>query len=88
MKNQDEAVKIVLAADTSGGSTAAVQKRQLENVAKLITTAGTPKMGQLDPAAYQRTVKVLLSGGSAPVIKKDPGADAWTNAVWEKASAK
>jgi NitT/TauT family transport system substrate-binding protein len=66
IKNQDEAVKIVLAADTSGGSTAAVQKRQLENVAKLITTAGTPKMGQLDPAAYKRTVKVLLSGGSAP----------------------
>ena len=88
VKNQDEAVKIVLAADTSGGSTAAIQKRQLENVAKLITTAGTPKMGQLDPAAYQRTVKVLLSGGSAPVIKKDPGADAWTNAVWEKAMAK
>ena len=45
VKNQDEAVKIVLAADTSGGSTATVQKRQLENVAKLITTAGTPKMG-------------------------------------------
>jgi NitT/TauT family transport system substrate-binding protein len=88
IKNQDEAVKIVLAADTSGGSTAAIQKRQLENVAKLITNAGTPKMGQLDPAAYQRTVKVLLSGGSAPVIKKDPGPDAWTNAVWEKATAK
>ena len=88
IKNQDEAVKIVLAADTSGGSTAAVQKRQLENVAKLITTAGTPKMGQLDPAAYKRTVKVLLSGGSAPVIKKDPGPDAVTNVVWDKAMAK
>jgi NitT/TauT family transport system substrate-binding protein len=87
IKNQDEAVKIVLAADTSGGSTAAVQKRQLENVAKLITTAGTPKMGQLDPAAYKRTVKVLLSGGSAPVIKKDPGPDAVTNVVWDKAMA-
>jgi NitT/TauT family transport system substrate-binding protein len=88
IKNQDEAVKIVLAADTSGGSTAAVQKRQLENVAKLITTAGTPKMGQLDPAAYKRTVKVLLSGGSAPVIKKDPGPDAVTSVVWDKAMAK
>jgi NitT/TauT family transport system substrate-binding protein len=88
LKNQDEAVKIVLAADTSGGSTAAVQKRQLENVAKLITTAGTPKMGQLDPAAYQRTVKVLLAGGSDPVIKKDPGPAAWTHAVWDKAMAK
>jgi NitT/TauT family transport system substrate-binding protein len=88
IKNQDEAVKIVLAADASGGSTAAIQKRQLENVAKLITTAGTPKLGQLDPAAYQRTVKVLLSGGSTPVIKKDPGADAWTNAVFDKAMGK
>ena len=88
LKNPDEAVKVVLAADTSGGSTAAVQKRQLENVAKLITTSGTPKMGVLDPAAYQRTVKVLLSGGSAPVIKKDPGPDAWTNAVFDKAMGK
>ena len=88
VKNQDEAVKIVLANDSSGGSTAAVQKRQLENVAKLITAAGTPSMGKLDPAAYQRTVKVLLAGGSDPVIKKDPGTDAWTHAVWNKATAK
>ena len=88
IKNQDEAVKIVLAADTLGGSTAAVQKRQLENVAKLITTSGTPTMGKLDPAAYARTVKVLLAGGSDPVIKKDPGSAAWTHAVWDKAMAK
>ena len=87
IKNQDEAVKIVLAADASGGSTAAVQKRQLENVAKLITNTG-PDMGKLDPAAYQRTVKVLLAGGSDPVIKKDPGAAAWTHAVTDKAMAK
>ncbi len=88
IKNQDEAVKIVLVADLSGGSTAAVQKRQLENVAKLITTAGTPKMGVLDEAAYKRTVKVLLAGGSDPVIKKDPGTAAWTHAVTDKATAK
>ena len=88
LKNPDEAVKIVLAADASGGSTAAVQKRQLENVAKLITDGQRPKMGFLEPAAYQRTVKVLLAGGSDPVIKKDPGADAWTHAVWNKATGK
>jgi NitT/TauT family transport system substrate-binding protein len=81
LKNQDEAVKAVLAADASGGSSAKVQKRQLENVAKLITNTGAT-IGKLDPAAYQRTVKVLLAGGSDPVIKKDPGADAWTHAVW------
>jgi NitT/TauT family transport system substrate-binding protein len=87
LKNQDEAVKAVLAADASGGSSAAVQKRQLENVAKLITNSG-PTMGKLDPTAYQRTVKVLLAGGSDPVIKKDPGTDAWTHAVWDKGMAK
>lgn len=86
--HEDEAVKIVLAADMSGASTAAVQKRQLENVAKLITTADTPKMGVLDPAAYQRTVKVLLAGGSDPVIKKDPGEAAWTHAVTDSAAGK
>ena len=83
IKHQDEAVKIVVAADKSGATTAAIQKRQLENVAKLITGK---KLGYLDPAAYQRTVKVLLAGGSEPVIKKDPGASAWTHAVWEKAT--
>ena len=88
LKNQDEAVKVVLAADASGGSSAAVQKRQLENVAKLITVADGPKMGFLEPAAFQRTVKVLLAGGSDPVIKKDPGAEAWTHAVWNKATGK
>ena len=88
LKNQDEAVKIILATDASGASTAAVQKRQIENVAKLITVAGSPKMGYLEPAAYQRTVKVLLAGGSDPVIKKDPGAEAWTHAVWNKATGK
>src|SRR5450432_2213450 len=88
VKNQDEAVKIVLAADTSGGSTAAVQKRQLENVAKLITTAGTPKLGYLDPIAYERTVKVLLAAGSSPVIKKDPGKAAYSHVVWEAATKK
>ena len=88
VKHQDEAVKIILAADTSGGSTAAVQKRQLENVAKLITLAEKPTMGKLDVAAYQRTVKVLMAGGSDPVIKKDPGTAAWTHAVWDKAMAK
>ncbi|HUN94222.1 MAG TPA: ABC transporter substrate-binding protein [Burkholderiaceae bacterium] len=86
VKNPEEAAKIVVAADPSGSATVPVQKRQMENVAKLITTAGTPKIGYLEPAAYERTVKVLLSGGSSPVIKKDPGPAAMTHAVWELAS--
>jgi NitT/TauT family transport system substrate-binding protein len=85
VKNPDEAAKIVVAADTSGSATIAVQKRQMQNIALLITNAGTPKLGYLDPKAYERTVKVLLSGGSSPVIKQDPGASAMTHAVWEAA---
>ena len=86
VKNPEEAAKIVVAQDTSGSATLAVQKRQMENVAKLITNAGTAKIGYLDPASYERTVKVLLAGGSAPVIKKDPGAAGFTHVVWEAAA--
>jgi NitT/TauT family transport system substrate-binding protein len=83
VKNPAEAAKIVVASDTSGSANEAVQKRQMENVAKLITNAGTAKMGYLEPAAFERTVKVLLSSGSSPVIKKDPGKAAYSHAIWE-----
>ena len=85
VKNPEEAAKIVVAQDSSGSATVAVQKRQMENVAKLITKAGTAKIGYLEPAAYERTVKVLLAGGSSPVIKKDPGASAYSHVVWDAA---
>ena len=85
VKNPAEAAKIVVAADTSGSASEKVQKRQMENVAKLITNAGTAKIGYLEPAAYERTVKVLLAAGSSPVIKKDPGKAAYTHAVWDAA---
>jgi NitT/TauT family transport system substrate-binding protein len=87
VKNPAEAAKIMVAADSSGSATVAVQKRQMENVAKLITNANTAKIGYLDPAAYERTVKVLLGGGSTPVIKKDPGKAAYSHVVWDAAAA-
>lgn len=86
VKNPEEAAKIVVANDTSGSASLAVQKRQMENVAKLISNANTPKIGYLDPAAYERTIKVLMAGGSDPVIKKDPGKAAMTHLVWEQAA--
>ena len=88
VKDPEGAAKIVVAADTSGSATVPVQKRQMENVAKLIKTANTPKMGYLEPAAYERTVKVLMSGGSSPVIKKDPGKAAMSHVIWEAATKK
>jgi len=53
--------------------------------ATVIGTAGSD--GKLDPADYARTVKTLLTGGSDPVISKEP-AGAFTNAVIDKAMAK
>lgn len=85
VKDPEGAAKAVVAADTSGSSSVKVQKRQMENVAKLITTAGTSKIGYLEPAAYERTVKVLMAGGSDPVIKKDPGKAGYSHIVWEAA---
>jgi NitT/TauT family transport system substrate-binding protein len=88
VKDPSGAAKIVVAADPSGSATLKVQQRQMENVAKLITAANTPKMGFLEAAAYERTVKVLLAGGSSPVIKKDPGTAAYTHDVWNLATKK
>jgi NitT/TauT family transport system substrate-binding protein len=42
--------------------------------------------GKLDPADYERTVKILLAAGSDPVITKAP-VGATTNVVIDKALA-
>ena len=85
--HQDEAVKIVLAADTSGAQTELHQKHMMAEVAKLVVPSHGHGLGYLDPAAYERTVSVLLSSGSDPVITKKPEG-AWTHAVWDKMGGK
>ncbi|MBB4123439.1 ABC transporter substrate-binding protein [Martelella radicis] len=67
-ENPDEAAEIVLEYDDTGAQTEKHQKRMMGEVAKL--TAGSN--GALDPADYERTVEVLLGGGSDPVITKTP----------------
>ena len=69
----------------SGAQTEKHQTQMLGEIAKLVGT--NPKgTGWLDPAAYDRTVKILLSGKSAPVITKAPEG-AWTHDVFDKAMA-
>ena len=83
--NQAEAVQIVLDNDATGAQTEKHQTQMLSEIAKLV--GSNPKgTGWLDPAAYDRTVKVLLSGKSAPVITKAPEG-AWTHDVFDKAMA-
>ncbi|MDR3517715.1 MAG: ABC transporter substrate-binding protein [Azospirillaceae bacterium] len=81
--HQPEAVKIILDNDASGAQTEHHQSQMLGEIAKLI--AGNPKgLGYLDPAAYDRTVSILMSGKSDPVITRKPEG-AWTHEVWNKA---
>jgi NitT/TauT family transport system substrate-binding protein len=82
--HQAEAVRIVLDNDTTGAQTQEHQARMMSESAKLLP-ADTRRLGYLDPAAYDRTVAVLLSGKSDPVITHKPEG-AWTHEVWDKAS--
>ena len=81
--NPAEAVKIVMDNDSAGAQTEEHQTHMMGDVNKL--TVGST--GVLDPADYERTVKVLLSSGSDPVITKQPEG-AWTHAVTDKAGLK
>jgi NitT/TauT family transport system substrate-binding protein len=79
----DEAAKIVLDNDSTGAQTEAHQKFMMSEINKL--TEGSN--GALDKADFDRTVKTLLTGGSDPVITKEP-VGAYTTAITDKALAK
>jgi NitT/TauT family transport system substrate-binding protein len=81
IKNQAEAVKIVLKNDASGAQTEKHQARMMGEIAKL-AQGGT--LGKLDPKAYERTVATLMTGKSDPVITKKP-VGAATEAIWTAA---
>ena len=65
----------------SGAQTAPHQTTMMTEIAKLVEGG---KLGYLEPAAYDRTVKTLLTGKSDPVISKQPQG-AYTHKVWEAA---
>jgi len=67
-ENPTEAAMIVLDNDETGAQTETHQVRMMGEIAKL--TAGSN--GALDPADYQRTVDILMAGGSDPVITATP----------------
>ena len=74
--NPKEAASIILDNDVAGVQTEKHQIRMMGEIAKL--TAGSN--GSLDPSDYERTVKVLMSGASDPVITKKPSG-AWTHDI-------
>ena len=78
--NPEEAAAIVIDNDETGAQTEAHQVFMMREVASLIEGS----TGALDEAAYQRTVDILLGGGSDPVITRAPEG-AWTHAVTDAA---
>jgi NitT/TauT family transport system substrate-binding protein len=82
-ENADAAAMIVLDNDSTGAQTEHHQKQMMSEINKL--TAGSD--GKLDLADYERTVKSLLTGGSDPVITKEP-VGAYTTVVTDKALGK
>ncbi len=67
-ENPEEAADIVLENDATGAQTEKHQIRMVKEISKLVDGSD----GTLDVSAYERTVKSLLSGGSDPVITKEP----------------
>ncbi len=81
--NTGDAVKIVLDNDSTGAQTEHHQTQMMSEINKLTTGSD----GRLDKADYDRTVATLLTGGSDPVISKEP-VGAYTFAVVDKAGLK
>lgn len=79
-QNPEEAAEIVLENDESGAQTIEHQTRMMTEIAKLLEGSD----GRLAEADYQRTVDILLSGGSDPVIQAAPEG-AWVPTVTDAA---
>ena len=77
----DEAADIVLENDDTGAQTEKHQRRMMREVSKLV--GDQPQgVGYLIPSDYERTVEVLMSSDSTPVISKRPSG-AWSHAIWD-----
>ncbi len=83
--HQAETMRILLRHGAADASDPRQAERMLREVAKLVANI-RHGLGYLEPAAYQRTVDVLLSAASDPVIRRRPEA-AWTHEVWDRAFA-
>jgi NitT/TauT family transport system substrate-binding protein len=81
--NTGEAARIVLDNDASGAQTEKHQVRMMGEINKL--TEGST--GALDVKDAERTVSILLGGGSDPVITRKPEG-AWSSVVTDKAGIK
>ncbi len=75
-------MQIIVDNDAAGVGVYKIRRRQMKQTAGLISTNGKD-IGYLDPKAFNRTVGVLLTGGSTPIITKKP--EGAVNAICKKA---
>ena len=80
-EHPDAAADIVLENDDTGAQTEKHQRRMMREINKLVS-GQAQGIGYLVPADYRRTVKVLMSSDSTPVISKKPKG-AWTHKIWD-----
>ena len=77
----DEAADIILENDDTGAQTEKHQRRMMREISKLL--GNQPQgVGYLVPGDYERTVEVLMSSDSDPVITRKPSG-AWSHAIWD-----
>jgi NitT/TauT family transport system substrate-binding protein len=76
----EEAVRTVLANDTTHTETERHQTRMMTEIAKLITETSNP-LGYLNPADYEKVVADLLASPVSIISKRPEGA--WTHAIYE-----
>ena len=83
-KNPDAAADIVLENDDTGAQTEKHQRRMMREINKLIVGfySKGQGVGYLKPSDYVRTVSVLMSSDSTPVITKKPRG-AWSHKIWD-----
>ena len=65
----------------TGAQTEKHQRRMMREISKLV--GSQPQgVGYLVPSDYERTVDILMSSDSTPVITKRPSG-AWSHAIWD-----
>jgi NitT/TauT family transport system substrate-binding protein len=76
----EEAVRIVLASDTTHTETERHQTRMMTEITKLITETSNP-LGYLNPLDYDKVVADLLASPVSIISKRPEGA--WTHAIYQ-----
>ena len=84
--HQPEAVAIVLNDGKPHDAADQLRQTRMMSAVARLTESGLQKMGYLEPAAFDRTVQLLLASGPDAPITDPPTTGAWTHTIWKHAS--